>query len=119
MENVTKNLRDAAYVAVGIGVIGFQQLEARAEALRTQFSSQRVELDKQVTERRERAQAQFAKLAKELEERFEPVQKSIETGVDNLQELLPERAKELLTQARAAALEAQTNLRSRLNGAAA
>jgi hypothetical protein len=115
MQNVTTNLRDAAYVAVGLGVIGYQRAQARAEQLRAQLSTQRGEIDKQVGQSRER----FAKLAKDIEQRFEPVQKTFEASVDSFQERLPERAKELFTQARVAAEQAQTNLRTRLNGAAA
>lgn len=92
METVTKNLRDAVYVAVGLGVISYQRAETAAEQVRGKLSARRVELDKQVGESRER----FTKLAKDLEDRFEPV----------------------LSQARTAAEQAQTNLRTYFNRAA-
>ena len=86
MVEVTKNLKDAAYVVIGLGVIGYQRAEAQAEELRKRVADQRNSLEQQVDEVR----AQINKLANDVEDR------------------LPERAKELVTQAR-----------TRLNGAAA
>jgi hypothetical protein len=97
MFDLTKNLKDAAYVLVGLGVISFQQTQARAAALRQRLSTQRVQLDKQVGEIRE----------------------TFEGRLDTLQERLPERAKELVGQARQAAQQAEATLRTRLNGASA
>src|SRR5690349_3009761 len=98
MFDVTKNLKDAAYVVVGLGVISYQQAQKQGAQLRSRFSSQREQLDKQVGETR----AQLTKFAKEVEGRFEPVRETFEGRLDSIQDRLPERAKELVTQARQA-----------------
>jgi DNA polymerase I-like protein with 3'-5' exonuclease and polymerase domains len=121
-DDVTKNLKDAAYVFIGLGVISYQRTQAQAEELRTRLSERRAKLDQQVGETRTQLTKlakdnQLTKLAKDLEGRFEPVLEVVEERLDTIQERLPERAKELVTQAREAAKEAQTTLRSRLNGA--
>jgi hypothetical protein len=115
MFDVTKNLKDAAYVVIGLGVIGYQQAQAQTKEARARLLDQRSKLDKQVDETR----AQLNKIAKDVETRFEPVRETVEGRLDTLQERLPERAKELVGQARQAAQQAEANLRSRLNGAAA
>ncbi|MBA3655611.1 MAG: hypothetical protein H0W70_15620 [Actinobacteria bacterium] len=115
MIDVTKNAKDAAYVLVGLGVIGYQRAEGQARDLSQRFSTQRAGLDQQL----EQTRAKLTDLAKDIETRFEPVRENVEERLDVFQGRLPERAKELVTQARGAAREAQVNLRSRLNGASA
>lgn len=43
--STTDNLRDAAYIVIGLGVIGFQRAQVRREELNKQFASQRSELE--------------------------------------------------------------------------
>lgn len=80
MNDVTKNLRDAAYVFVGLGVVGFQQLQAQTEALRTRLAAQRTELDKQLEETR----ARLTEAAKDFENRIEPVREAVEGRIATL-----------------------------------
>jgi ElaB/YqjD/DUF883 family membrane-anchored ribosome-binding protein len=124
MFDVTKNLKDAAYVVIGLGVISYQQAQKQSAELRNRLSTQRVELDKQVGETRAQLaklakENQLAKLAKDIETRFEPVRETFEGRLDTLQERLPTRAKEFVNQARQAAQQAEATLRTRLNGASA
>lgn len=74
MENVTKNLRDAVYVTVGLGVISYQRAQAGAEQVRDRLAARRVELDKAVTQ-----------LAKDIETRFEPVLSQARTAAEQAQ----------------------------------
>jgi len=97
MFDVTKNLKDATYVVIGLGVIAYQKAEEQGAQLRARLDDQRQQLDKQVTKQVEETRAQLTKL----------------------QERLPDRAKELVAATRDAAQQAQTQLRARLNGAAA
>ena len=115
MVEVTKNLKDAAYVVIGLGVIGYQRAEAQAEELRKRLVDQRVSLDQQLDE----ARTQLNKVAQDVEARFTPVRTAVEAQLDTLQGRLPERAKTLVTQARQAARDTEANVRTRLNGAAA
>ncbi|HZN13821.1 MAG TPA: hypothetical protein VFB78_06130 [Acidimicrobiales bacterium] len=94
MNEVTKNLKDAAYVLIGLGVIGYQRAQAQSDELRGQLDKQVVETRAQLTKLAK--DAQLSKLAKNIESRIEPV----------------------VTQAREAAVQAQTTLRTRLNRAA-
>ncbi len=38
---ITDNLRDAAYIVIGMGVIGVQRAQVRREEMRKQFAGQR------------------------------------------------------------------------------
>jgi hypothetical protein len=93
---VTKNLKDATYVLIGLGVVGYQRAQSRSEELAKQF-------DAQVTD----ARAQITK-----------VRETVEGRLDALQARLPEQAKTIVSQARTAAQEAEATLRSRLTNAA-
>ena len=76
--NVTDNLRDAAYIAIGMGVISAQRAQVRREELRKQF----------------------AEVIKQADAAVEPVRKAVEAQIDNALELLPEQAKPLVQQVR-------------------
>lgn len=67
MVAVTKTLQDAAYVAVGLGVIGFQKAQVRRQELTKQLDETRKELTTQVD-------AYRGKLG-ELADRLEPLVK--------------------------------------------
>jgi ElaB/YqjD/DUF883 family membrane-anchored ribosome-binding protein len=115
MFDLTKNLKDASYVLIGLGVIGYQKASEQGKQLTARLSDQRVQLDKQVEE----TKTQLTKVASDIEQRFAPVREAVEGRLDTLQERLPEVAKELVSQTREAAVQAQTNLRTRFNGASA
>ena len=111
MADIGKTLRDAAYVVIGAGVLTYQKAQVRRRELEKQFESQATE-----------AREQIAKLAKGVEERWEPVVKEIESRLDEIEQRLPEQAGKVMKQARTIAKDAQTELASRLtpsNGKAA
>ena len=56
---VTKTLKDAAYITVGLGVIGFQRAQVR-----------RQELTKQLNEQVSQTRGQVEKVAKDIEGRL-------------------------------------------------
>lgn len=113
--DITKNLKDAAYIAVGLGVIGFQRAQVRRQELRKQFAEQRVVLDTQAAEARE----QVTKLVKTLEERFEPVVDQVEEQLDKVEDILPAQVKTVFQQARQVARETQDQVRARFGAGAA
>jgi DNA topoisomerase IB len=92
--DVTKTLRDAAYVTIGLGVLGFQRAQVR-----------RVELQKQVLEQVEVTRAQVEQLTKTLQDRLDPV-------LDQVEERLPDQAGELVKQARATAKDVQGQVKA-------
>lgn len=85
--DITKNLRDAAYIIVGLGVIGIQKAQVR-----------RVELRKQLEQADIREQV--AKLAKDVDDRIEPLVEAVDQRLDVVEERLPEQVREVLAQAR-------------------
>ncbi len=66
--NLTNTLREATYVAIGFGVLGFQRAQVRRRELAKQLESQRPELGTQLAEVR----AQVTELGRDLERRLEP-----------------------------------------------
>ena len=100
MPDLTKTLKDAVYVSVGLGVLAFQKAQV-----------QRRELRQQVTKQLTGTRVQVQKVARDLESRIEPV-------VSQLEERLPTQARDQVKQARETAKDARTQLRSLVGSAA-
>lgn len=107
-EDLTKLLKDAVYVTIGLGVIAVQRAQVR-----------RQELTKQVSGQVDDARSQFQTLTKRVDDRFKLVEERLESVearfdavLDQVEERLPEQARELTRQARTAAKEARTQVRS-------
>jgi hypothetical protein len=110
MADLTATLKDAAYVTVGLGVLGFQKAQVR-----------RVELQKQVTEQRKQIEAQLADasktvrgLAQDVDARIAPVRAQVEGRLEALTGLLPTQARGIVEQARATAKLTQDQVRTAL-----
>ena len=101
VSDLTKTLKDAAYVAVGFGVIAFQKAQVR-----------RRELEKQFNVSTEQVREQLAKVAAEAEGRIEPVVEAVEASLDQLEERLPEQAREVFKQVRTTAKQAGEQFRT-------
>jgi archaellum component FlaC len=138
MPDVTATLKDAAYVTVGLGVLGFQkaqvrrvELQKQLEQLQTQLEQlpkQLEQLPKQFEQQRKFIEAQLAEalaklaeatkafqgLARDLDARIEPVREQVGAQIDAVEGYLPEQVRDIVKQARAAARERQTVVRSRL-----
>jgi hypothetical protein len=114
MADVSKNLKDAAYIAVGMGVIAFQKAQVRRVELTRQFESQRKAMEAQAAEAREQV-SQFAKV---VEERWEPAMKDLQQRLAEIEQRLPEQAASVVEQAKAAATIAQAEFAKRINRAA-
>jgi F0F1-type ATP synthase membrane subunit b/b' len=91
--DITKTLKDTAYVAVGLGVIAFQKAQVR-----------RVELEKQVRTQLHDTRLQVEKLVDDVEKRVEPV-------LDKVEERLPTQAQTIVKQARETAKDARGQVR--------
>ena len=83
--DVTKTIKDAAYITIGFGVLAFQKAQVRRREIEKQLEDQTIDL-----------RAQFSKVADEVEERIEPLVEAVETSLDQLEERLPEQAREAL-----------------------
>ena len=104
ISDLTKTLQDAAYVAVGFGVIAFQKAQVR-----------RRELEQQLNLSGDSLREQLTKVAAEAEERIEPVVEAVEASLDQLEERLPESARVVFQQVRTTAKDAGEQFRTRLN----
>lgn len=121
MPDVTTTLKDAAYVTVGLGVLGFQKAQVRRVELMKQLADQRRLLEAQLNEVGNLAGSQVTgttavvkELAKDLDARLVPVRQQVEERIDALEERLPDQAREIVRQARTTAKETQAQLRGRL-----
>ncbi len=102
LQDLTKTLTDAAYVAVGFGVIAFQKAQVRRRELEQQLN---------LGDLRE----QLTTFAAEAEGRIEPVVEAVEASLDQFEERLPESAREVFKQVRTTAKDAGEQFRTRLN----
>ncbi len=75
--NVTDNLRDAAYIAIGMGVIGVQRAQVRREELNKQFAEARSTFETRGAE----AVKLLSDVIKEADARVEPVIKAVQSQV--------------------------------------
>jgi hypothetical protein len=98
MADVTKTVKDAAYVTVGLGVLAFQKAQVG-----------RRELTKQVETQLNETSEQVKGLAKKVEERIQPV-------LGQLPETVPAQAKDLFKQARTAAEEVRGQIEGQIRG---
>ena len=110
MADITKTLKDAAYVAVGFAVLSYQRAQVRRREIGAQLLTQRKELETQMTSYRK----QMTRIAADLQDRMEPVLDDIERRfdplLDEMEGRLPEQAKGLVHQARTAARDARHEL---------
>ena len=107
-EDLTKLVKDAFYVTVGLGVIAIQRAQVRRQELSKQVSGPVGDAKSQLQTLTKR----FDDRVKVVEERLEGVEDRFEALLDQLEEHLPEQARELAQQARTAAKEARTQVRA-------
>lgn len=144
VDEVTRIAKDAAYIAIGFGVLTLQKAQVQRRELNDQFQGQVIDQAKaQITDVRENlervaadATAQFEKVAadattqfekltgnvddrvKLVEERLSDLEERIEQLLDEVESKLPEQAAELVAQAREVAREARGQVRSLVSRAA-
>lgn len=126
MNDPTAILKDAVYITIGATVIAFQkaqvqrqeikkQLEAQVDDARTNFerlSGTVEERLKLVEERLEGVQSQVEHRFGSIQEQVDHVVANLEGYLEDFEGRLPEPARDLVTQARTAAKEAQDQLRN-------
>ncbi len=111
---VTDTNKDAAYVAIGLGVLGFQKAQVRRVELTKQIEDQFKGLEGQVAEGRKVA----ADLAAQLDDIVAPVRATIETQLDTIESVLPGSAAEIMKSARTAAHNTEATVRKTFGFAA-
>lgn len=128
MTDLRDYAKDAAYVAVGFGVIAFQKAQVRRQELRKQLDAQLgdaktnlTHLTTTVEDQVKMLEERFAALGEQVEKYGDELEARIEKALDELETRIPEQAKEVFAQARTAAKEARGQVRHlvRTNGTAA
>jgi len=134
--DIEQNLKDTAYIAVGLGVLGFQRAQvARVElqrnlsstldsaltrapsvtapdvgsveaGMKAQVEDVKTVVEAQLTE----VKAQVQKLVGQVEEALEPLTKQLEERLDEVEAHLPEQVKAAVQQARSAAEQVRSLL---------
>ncbi|HVT41710.1 MAG TPA: hypothetical protein VHD39_01915 [Acidimicrobiales bacterium] len=123
MPNVTENIttlskgatdlaRDAAYVAVGLGVLGYQRVQVRRVELQSRLS-QDLALDQHIDEVRQGV----AKGFRQIDDITESAVRFVETTLQPIEERLPASVAQVTTKAKEQAREVRTQIRDRVRAA--
>ncbi|HEY7946873.1 MAG TPA: hypothetical protein VID75_04305 [Acidimicrobiales bacterium] len=114
-QEVSKAVRDAAYVVVGLGVLGVQRVQVRRQELVKRLAEPRT----QIEGRLDGARGEFTKRVKDVDTAVEQVIGRIEASLEPIEERLPTQARDLVKQAHSQAREARQQLRTLLHNVAA
>lgn len=108
-KGVTDLARDAAYVAVGLGVLGFQRAQVQRVELRNKLTKD-FALDQRIQDVR----TELTKGVKQLDDLFESAAQFVETSFQPLEEQLPPTVSQLTTKAFGQAREVRQQIRRRV-----
>jgi uncharacterized membrane protein YccC len=135
--DLNKALKDGAYVAVGLGVLGFQRAQVQRVELAKQLdayftgfnklpsslNTQLTEIAKSVEEALAPAREQFTKalpeitkalpdVAKAIDERVAPARQQLDEQFDRIEEALPAAARDIVKSVRSAAVSQEQAFRT-------
>ncbi len=114
--------KDATYVVIGAGVLGYQQAQVQRQELLKLLAEPKADLEGRVNAVRtdlSDALRNVDTTVETLVERFEEIIERLETAVAPLEDRLPAQARDLAKQAHVQAKEARTQIRSRIPTVAA
>jgi DNA-directed RNA polymerase len=111
---ITKTARDAAYVVIGLGVLGFQRAQVRRRELIKYLTEPQTPFEDRFGD----ARSELGKRVREIDSVVEQVIDRIESTFEPIEERLPAQARDLVRQARSQARDARQQLRSLLHNAA-
>jgi hypothetical protein len=118
IDDVTKVLKDALYVSVGLGVLAFQRAQVQRQELR-----KRIERTGVAGLSGADPTAQISKITsavddrvKDMEQRVDAVEERIEALLDQLESRLPAQVQDVTKQVRAVAKEARHQARDQVRG---
>jgi chromosome segregation ATPase len=106
-------LKDAGYVAVGLGVIAFQRAQVRRRELEKQLGDAGEQIDKlsaAVEEARTLVEARVATLGEQLDRTVDDLEGRVSAALDEVRNLLPEQALDAFDTAVGAAKDATGQL---------
>jgi prefoldin subunit 5 len=103
-EELAKAAREAAYVAIGIGVLGFHKAQVRRQGLAG--ATEHANIEGSIAE----ARKEIAKRVRELDATIDQLIKSLDSSLDPLWQRLPEPAQAVVQHAK----EARDLVRARI-----
>jgi len=112
-DDIISTARDAAYVAVGLGVLAFQRAQVRRNEITNALSGQRGDLEERLGEVR----GEITRYVKSIDERVEEVFETIEATIIPYEERLPEPARDIVSKARVQAHDVRQQIRQILTAA--
>jgi hypothetical protein len=109
-KGVTDLARDAAYVAVGLGVLGYQRAQVQRNELKSLLSKD-FSLDQHLTTVR----TELTKGVTQLDDLLETATQFIETSIQPLEQQLPASITQLTTKAFGQAREVRSQIRQKVS----
>jgi len=114
-QEITKAVKDAAYVVVGLGVLGVQKAQVRRQELVKKLAEPRTQIEATLGD----ARGEITKRVKEVDTVVEDVIGRLEASLEPIEGKLPTQARDLVKQAHSQAREARQQLRTLLQNVAA
>ncbi len=109
-KGVTDLARDAAYVAVGLGVLGYQRVQVQRVELQSKLS-QDFSLDQRIDDVRQGVSKGF----QQIDDLAESATQFVETTLQPIEEKLPASVTQVTTKAREQAREVRAQIRQRVS----
>jgi len=106
--------KDATYVVIGAGVLGFQKAQVQREELRKRLGDPKSTVEVRLAS----AKADFQQAVHTVDARVEDIIQRIEAAIVPIEDRLPTPARDLAKQAHVQAKEARSQIRSRRPSAA-
>ncbi len=119
-DQITKTARDAAYVVVGLGVLGVQRAQVRRQELAKTLADRRSCITSAIGTlpgSLDAVRGELGRRAKEVDEAVEQALGRLEASVQPIEERLPAPARGLVRQAHERARDARQQLRNLLGAA--
>jgi hypothetical protein len=114
MTDVTKVVKDAAYIAVGVGVLGFQQAQIRRIELAKRIAGPREQLKGQLLG----ARSEISKKVSQIDGQFGEVLNRVEESLSPMDKYIPVQARGAVKVTQARVRQVSSFLRERTRSAA-
>jgi hypothetical protein len=111
-KDVAAVAKDATYVVIGAGVLGYQQLQVQRQELRKRLQDPRSGLSGRVTSARTGALKDVDATVDEFVDRVEEIIERVEAAFAPFEDRLPPQARDLAKQAHVQARQARDQLRT-------
>jgi hypothetical protein len=121
-KDIAAMAKDATYVVIGAGVLGFQQAQVQRQELLKRLAEPKADIEGRVAAVRTDLSGALHNVdttVDDLVERFEEIIERLEAAIAPLEDRLPPQARDMAKQAHVQAKEARTQLRSRIPTVAA